>query len=88
MRRQKINLTDILTDIIEQITYRSQSFSHIDPRKVVVCLGSNKRNGRGAIYGKLVPLKFQDGSDILTFRGRYYTIPEIVDKVTGHLKLL
>jgi predicted metallopeptidase len=78
LRQQKINLTDILTDLIEQITARSIHFSHIDVSKVVVCIGSNKKNARGAIYGKLVPLKFQNGSDILPFRGRYYTIPEII----------
>ena len=79
MKRQKINLTDILTELIELITSRSKNFSHIDSSKVVVCTGSNKRNGRGAIYGKLVPLKFKNGSDVLLFRGRHYTIPEIVN---------
>ncbi|MBN2400934.1 MAG: hypothetical protein JXN64_00900 [Spirochaetes bacterium] len=79
MIRQKINLTDIISDLIREISARSQFFSHIDPDKVVVCLGSNKKNGRGAIYGKLVPLKFQHGSEVLTFRGRYYTIPEIIN---------
>lgn len=77
--RQKINLTDILSDLIREISARSQFFSHIEPEKVVVCLGSNKKNGRGAIYGKLVPLKFQHGSEVLTFRGRIYTIPEIIN---------
>ena len=85
MRREKINLTDILTEIIELITAKSRLFSHIDVSKVVVCIGSNKRNGRGAIYGKLVPLKFKNGSDILSFRGRYYTIPEIVNNGISQL---
>jgi predicted metallopeptidase len=85
LKRHKINITDILTDLIGQITIRSHFFSHIDVSKVVVCLGSNKRNGRGAIYGKLVPLKFQNGSDVLNFRGRNYAIPDIVNNGLSQL---
>jgi predicted metallopeptidase len=79
LKLQKINITDILTEIIKEITTRSGSFSHIDTKKVTVCLGSNRNSSRGSIYGKLVPLKFKDGSDKLQFRGRYYTIPEIIN---------
>ncbi len=80
MKRQKINLTDTLSDLIGQISTHTHFFSHINASKVVVCLGSNKRNGRGAIYGKLVPLKFKNGSEVLAFRGINYTIPVIVNK--------
>jgi predicted metallopeptidase len=88
LKRQKINLTDILTDLIRQITTHSHFYSYIDTSKVVVCLGSNKRNGRGAIYGKLVPLRFQNGSDILSFKGRNYTIPDIVNNGLSQLYVL
>ncbi|MFH0974762.1 MAG: putative metallopeptidase [Spirochaetota bacterium] len=85
MKLQKLNITDILTDIIKEITIRSESFSHIDAKKITVCLGSNRNNCRGAIYGKLVPLKFKDGSDKLQFRGRYYKIPEIMNEGIAQL---
>jgi predicted metallopeptidase len=88
LKRQKINLTDIITDLISQITTHSNFYSYIDISKVVVCLGSNKKNGRGAIYGKLVPLRFQNGSDILSFRGRKYTIPDIVNNRLSQLYAL
>ncbi len=79
MKKPKINLTDILSELIEQIRIHSHIFPHIDISRIVVCLGSNRRNGRGAIYGKLVPLRFQNGSGILNFRTRNYTIPDIVN---------
>jgi hypothetical protein len=88
LKKQKINLTDILTDLIKQIAVHSQFFSHIDASKVVVCLGSNRRNGRGAIYGKLVPLRFHNGADILRFRGKNYTIPDIVSNDLSQLYAL
>ena len=77
-KKQKINITDIISDVIEQITIKSDIFSHIDINRILVCLGSNRGRSREGIYGKLVPLKFKNGSDILKFDGRYYTMPGIM----------
>ncbi len=85
MKLQKINITDILTDIIKQITIQSRFYSHIDINRLIICLGSNKRNSRGAVFGKLVPFKFKGGLNILSYRGKYYTMPEIVKNGTAIL---
>lgn len=72
----KINITDLLTAIINEIILRTKIFQHIDMNRIHICLSSN-RGGSGAIYGKLVPLKFKGGSDIMKFRGRHYALPKI-----------
>jgi predicted metallopeptidase len=85
LKQPKINITDILTDIIKQITIHSSFFSHIDINRLIVCLGSNKRNSRGAVFGKLVPFKFKDGNSILSYMGKFYTMPEIMNNGTAVL---
>jgi predicted metallopeptidase len=85
LEKQKINITDVLTDLIKEIIIRSHFFSHIDTTKLIVCLSSNKKNGRGSIYGKLVPFKFKNGSDTVTFKGKYYSIPRITNNGTDIL---
>ena len=74
----QINLSEALTAVIAQIVRSSPSLRHIDTGRVLVCIGSNKRGGRGGIFGKLVPLKFENGSGILRYRGSVYALPEIV----------
>ncbi len=78
-KKQKLDITEILLRIIEQISANTSSFSHIDTKKILVCLASNKSNTRGGIYGKLVPLKFKNGSDILRFHGKHYTMPAVIN---------
>jgi hypothetical protein len=74
----EINITDRLTGIIREITRFSESFKHIDTERILVCTASNRSRSRGGTYGKLVPLKFKDGSPFMEYRNRVYTIPEIV----------
>mgnify|MGYP001127074754 CR=1 FL=1 len=74
-----INVTDVLTLVVKEIAGRSESYRHIDAGRTLVCLSSNRAGGRGgAIYGKLVPLRFKDGAQSLRYRGRTYTMPRIV----------
>jgi hypothetical protein len=80
VNKPKLNITEIITDLIREISVFTESFSHIDANRILVCLASNKSRSRGGIYGKLVPLKFKNGSDILVHKGRKYKIPEIINK--------
>ena len=73
----EINLSEALASIIAHIVQYSPSLKHIDIGRILVCIASNKPGRRGGIYGKLVPLKFENGSEIVTYRGAFYKIPEI-----------
>lgn len=73
----EINLSLALTAVIHDIVRSSESLSHIDVDSTLVCVGSNRGGRRGGLYGKLIPLRFENGSQILRYRGRIYTIPEI-----------
>jgi len=73
----EINLTHHLTSIIASIVKHSPSLAHIDVGKVLFCIGSNRSGRRGGLYGKLIPLRFENGTEIVRYRGRYYTLPAI-----------
>jgi predicted metallopeptidase len=73
----ELNLSYALTAIMELIVRSSPSLTHIDASRVLVCIGSNRQGRAGGIYGKLVPLKFENGSEVLRHKGTLYGIPEI-----------
>lgn len=73
----EINLTQHLTGIIAEIVRRAPSLGHIDVGRVLVCIGSNRSGRRGGMYGKLIPLRFENGTEIVRYRGRYYTLPAV-----------
>ncbi|TAL31007.1 MAG: hypothetical protein EPN93_18455 [Spirochaetes bacterium] len=73
-----INVTDVLTCIIQEIAARSAAYAHIDAGRTLVCMSSNRAGGRGAIYGKLVPMRFKGGASTLRYRGRVYTMPRVM----------
>jgi predicted metallopeptidase len=73
----EINLSLALIAVIHDIVRSSQSLAHIDVGSTLVCVGSNKTGRRGGLFGKLIPLRFENGSSVLSYRGRVYTIPEI-----------
>jgi predicted metallopeptidase len=73
-----INLTDVLTLIIHDMIKSTEEFKPFDINKILVCCASNRKDSKGAIYGKLQPLKFKDGSEIIKHNKKYYTIPKIV----------
>jgi len=74
---ESINLTDILTLIIHDMVNSTEEFKSFDLNKILVCCASNRKDFRGATYGKLLPLRFKDGSDIIKHNGRFYTIPKV-----------
>ncbi len=72
-----IDLTDVLTLIIQEISLHVQLFSFLDLSRISVCIASNRKNSRGGIYGKLVPLFFEGGAEQVTYRGRRYKMPPV-----------
>lgn len=76
-----IDLSLALSAVISEISFRSQTLSHIDPNRILVCVGSNRRGG-GGLYGKLIPLRFKHGEPLLRHRGRVYASPDITNN--GH----
>ena len=78
MPYETINITDILTLIISDMIQSTDEFRSFDLNRMLICCASNRSDSRGGIYGKLVPLKFENGSDIINFRGKLYTTPKIV----------
>jgi hypothetical protein len=73
-----INISEVLTLIIHEIISHVPMFSHIDMGRVHVCMSSNRKSRGGATFGKLVPLKFKDGREALSYRGRWYAMPEVL----------
>ncbi|MCX7677950.1 MAG: putative metallopeptidase [Spirochaetes bacterium] len=74
---RSINLSETLHAIIADIVRNFNMFSHIVPEKLHVCTASNRAGSQGATFGKLVPLKFENGKDLMYFNGKYYTMPRI-----------
>jgi len=77
MPGDSINLTDILTLIIHDMIKSTDEFKLFDLNKILICCASNRKDFRGATYGKLLPLRFKDGSEIIRHNGRFYTIPKL-----------
>ena len=73
----RIDLSFALAAVISAIVRHTPSLSHIDVERVLVCVGTNRGNGRGGLYGKLIPLRFENGTSRTVHRGRTYAIPEI-----------
>lgn len=84
----EINISDVLTLIIQEIITRSPDFRHISLLRMLVCIASNKSNGRGAIYGKVVPLRFRDGAGELYHHGKRYTMPVVMCNGISQLYLI
>lgn len=76
-KKNELNISSLLEDVITDIAAECPSFSHIEPDKLLVCIATNRGGSRGATFGKLVPLRFEKGSRILNHHGRLYSIPEI-----------
>ncbi len=74
---RELNLSEALAAVIAEIVRACPSLGHIDLERVLVCIGSNRGGRRGGVFGKLVPLKFQNGAGVLRYRGSVYALPEI-----------
>ena len=86
--KQEINITNLLTQLIEIIILQTRIFNHIDIKRILICVSFNRSNNHGGIFGKLVPLKFKHGSDILKHNNRYYAMPRIIYNGTPLLYII
>ena len=77
MKKEPFNITDAFTLIIKEMITSTEEFKLFDINKILLCCGTNKSTSKGGIYGKLVPLKFENGNDIIKHKGHYYTIPKL-----------
>jgi predicted metallopeptidase len=55
-----LNLTAELERLIADIVAKSAEFSHIDPRRLLVCVNSSRNSTHGA-FAKIHPLRFHGG---------------------------
>ncbi|MBP7734709.1 MAG: hypothetical protein KA369_01925 [Spirochaetes bacterium] len=84
----RIDLSQALTAVIADIVRRCGPLGHIDVNRLLVCVGSNRGGRYGGLYGKLIPLRFKDGSSLLRFRGRIYALPEITSNGASCLYII
>lgn len=57
-----LNLSAELERLVADIAGRVEEFSHIDPRRVLVCVSSTRNGGVHGTYAKIHPLRFEDGT--------------------------
>lgn len=55
-----LNLTAELERLIADIAVRVEAFSHIDPRRLLICVNSG-RNSQHGTFAKIHPLRFHGG---------------------------
>lgn len=84
----QINISETLTHIIYEIIKQCPEFYHIDMNHVTICVSSNRKGSRGGIYGKLVPLRFKDGSTVTEHRGAFFRMPEVSIRGNSMLYLI
>jgi predicted metallopeptidase len=79
-----LNLTLELERLIAHIAGHLEEFSHIDPRRVLVCVSSARGGGIHGTYAKIHPLRFEDGSRRKTvrrgIRSYEYEMPSILHR--------
>ncbi len=72
-----INLSDTLSLLLHEMISRTPEFEKFDANKILLCCSSNKKATGGGIYGKLLPMKFENGAGIVNHNGRYFAIPKL-----------
>lgn len=77
MKKESFNITDALSLVIHEMIKMTDEFKLFDINRILICCGSNQSNARGGLYGKLVPMRFENGSEIIKHRGHYYTVPRL-----------
>jgi predicted metallopeptidase len=63
-----LNLSAELERLVADIVGKVEEFSHVDPRRVLVCVSSTRNGGVHGTYAKIHPLRFEDGSRSKTIR--------------------
>ena len=73
-----INLSDTLTLLLHEMVSRTGEFRLFDVNRILLCCSTNRKTTGGGIYGKLLPMRFENGSEIVQHNSRYYTIPRLI----------
>jgi predicted metallopeptidase len=63
-----LNLSAELERLIADIAVRVEEFSHLDPRRILVCVSSTRGGGVHGTYAKIHPLRFENGTRSKTIR--------------------
>ncbi len=87
-----LNLTLEIERLIADIVGRTDEFSHIDPRRILVCVSSTRGGGVHGTYAKIHPLRFEDGSRVKKVRRgarrHVYELPAINHRGTEMLYVI
>jgi len=57
-----LNLTGAIERLVSDVVGEMEEFSHIDPRRLLICLSSTRSGGVHGLYAKIHPLRFAGGS--------------------------
>lgn len=85
---ESINLSDTLTLLLREMVQRTEEFKLFDVNRILLCCSTNRKKTGGGIYGKLLPLRFENGSKIIKHNSRFYIIPRLVVNGTEILYLM
>jgi hypothetical protein len=82
--REVLNLTRELERVVDHVVRHVPELSHIDPRRLLLCIASTRGGGVHGMYAKIHPLRFPGGVTTMERRrGRHTyvsTMPEVVHR--------
>lgn len=81
-------LTDILSEIIREISLFSPKFAHIDTTRLLVSAAFNRTETGGYSYGKVVPLRFENGQTEKLYKGRLFRMPNVTREDISQLYIV
>lgn len=77
VQRPSINLTERLELIVHDLCLRIPEFSHINPRRLLVCVARTRSARTDGAFAKIIPMRFPDGSPLKRVKGQLYALPQI-----------
>lgn len=87
-----LNLTLELERLMADIVRLTEDFSHIDPKRLLVCVSTTRSGGVRGTYAKIHPLRFEDGERTKRVRRgfRNYTceMPSVTHRETEMLYVI
>ncbi|MHB9131269.1 MAG: hypothetical protein ACYDBB_09295 [Armatimonadota bacterium] len=75
--RPRIDLTEQLTRVIEDLCARIPELVHINPRRVLMCLTRTRSASPGGTFAKIIPMRFPDASPFKQVNGQQFALPQI-----------
>jgi len=77
MKIDEINLTDILTLIINEAIKKSSLFNNCNINQILIAGSKNKSKVQKTTFSKVVPLRFKNGNNIVKYKNEEYFIPKM-----------